>query len=232
MATLSHDEARKFYDRFGSKQDAQAYYEEPAITDLIEHGDFEHAHNVFELGCGTGRLAAHLLDHHLPLNCQYRGVDLSSTMVELSRARFDLFKDRAAVSLSNGSMKIDAREDSVDRIVSTYVLDLLSDEDIMAFISEAERVLTSNGRLCLAGLTDGSTLLSSVLSKVWGAVHRIRPSLVGGCRPLKLQDYFPEDEWESLHHCVVTPYGIASEVLVVAPRSRGEKTARLAVGYP
>jgi hypothetical protein len=35
FATLTHAEARAFYDRFGAKQDAQAFYEGRAVRDLI-----------------------------------------------------------------------------------------------------------------------------------------------------------------------------------------------------
>ena len=36
---LSSDEARAFYDRFGARQDSQAFYEDPATRDLIVHAE-------------------------------------------------------------------------------------------------------------------------------------------------------------------------------------------------
>ena len=53
--TLSHVEARRFYDRFGSRQDDQKWYEDAAIADLIAHSEFEGAGNVF--GDGRGPLS-------------------------------------------------------------------------------------------------------------------------------------------------------------------------------
>ena len=85
--TLTTSEARAFYDRFGAKQDKQAFYEDRAIAALIAHADFEHAQSIFEFGCGTGRLAARLLPTPLPDNCHYLGVDISTTMVALARER-------------------------------------------------------------------------------------------------------------------------------------------------
>ena len=44
------------------------------------------------------------------------------------------------------------------RFVSNYVLDLLTAGDIADVLSEARRVLTAEGRLCVVSLTHGSTL--------------------------------------------------------------------------
>ena len=85
---LTRPEARAFYDRFGVKQDAQAFYEDPAIDELLRHADFESAEIVCEFGCGTGRLANRLLAENLPETARYLGWDLSPTMVGLSRQRF------------------------------------------------------------------------------------------------------------------------------------------------
>ena len=107
---LRRDEAKAFYNRFGAKQDSQGFYEDAALAELVEHADFDEAEAVFEFGCGTGRFAEGLLEHHLPLTASYRGVDLSETMVGLARARVERFEDRAEVALSDGSMRMSAPE--------------------------------------------------------------------------------------------------------------------------
>ena len=216
---LNHEQAKAFYDRFGEKQDAQAFYEDAATEDLIDHAEFGDAHEVFEMGCGTGRFAESLLQHHLPLSAHYHGIDLSETMVELARKRLGAFDTRVRVTLSNGTMALDAHDSSIDRVITNYVLDLLSTEDIVAFLREASRVLTSDGRLCLVGLTPGRGVLAGLVSTVWKVIHRIRPQLVGGCRPLSLIDFLGQTKWTILHRRVLTAYGIASEVIVARPKS-------------
>ena len=52
--TLSREDAKAFYDRFGAKLDSQCFYEDRALADLIEHSDFETARHIFEFWCGTG----------------------------------------------------------------------------------------------------------------------------------------------------------------------------------
>ena len=58
---LNREQAKTFYDRLGSRQDSQAFYEDPAIRDLIAEADFETARSIFEFGCGTGRGQTELL---------------------------------------------------------------------------------------------------------------------------------------------------------------------------
>jgi ubiquinone/menaquinone biosynthesis C-methylase UbiE len=216
--TLSWEQARAFYDRFGAKQDSQGFYEDRATADLVAHSAFGEARSIFEFGCGTGRFAETLLDTCLPADASYLGVDISNTMAALARERLGRFGDRAAVRLTNGDPHVDAPAGGYDRFVSNYVLDLLSDEDARKLVSEAYRLLRSGGFLCLVSLSNGVAPVSRLVSRVWAAVHAVRPTLVGGCRPIDLLPLVREPEWEVLHQCHVTPFGIPSEIVVARKR--------------
>lgn len=216
--TLSYDEARRAYDRIGAFQDRQTFYEGPPLADLCAHARFEEAHAVVELGCGTGRFAAELLEERLPADARYVGVDVSDTMLRLARERTARFGERARIRRSDGSPKLDLPDASFDRFVSTYVLDLLSPEDVGAVVAEAHRLLTPDGLLCLAGLTRGTTPLARAATWIWEGVHRLSPALVGGCRPLELTGFLPAADWEIRHRRVLAPFALASEVIVAAPR--------------
>jgi ubiquinone/menaquinone biosynthesis C-methylase UbiE len=216
--TLSHAEARRFYDRFGARQDAQAFYERPALERLVAELQLAKAHGVVELGCGTGRLAAELLGGPLPPDCRYLGLDVSATMIGLARARIAPFGARACVRQTEGEPRIPASDASFDRFLSTYVLDLLSEEEIRLVLAEAHRVLAPGGLLGVASLTRGERGLPRALSQLWRGLHRLRPALVGGCRPIALAPYLSGAGFSFRHRSVVAPYAIASEV-VVAERS-------------
>src|SRR5260370_853167 len=146
---LSRSQARAFYDRFGTKQDSQAFYEDPAIDELLRHADFESAEVVCEVGCGTGRVAGRLLGEKLPPTARYLGWDLSPTMVGLARQRLAPFGERARVELTEGMPSLPLPSNSVDRFLSTYVFDLLPYDEIEAGLAEAHRVLRTGGKLCL-----------------------------------------------------------------------------------
>jgi trans-aconitate methyltransferase len=123
---LSPEQAKRFYDRLGARQDWQGFYENAALQELIAHAGFDSARSVFEFGCGTGAFAARLLQQHLPADARYTGLDVSSTMVSLARKRLQPWPERAHVHQSDGSFRIHQADRSFDRFVSNYVFDLLA----------------------------------------------------------------------------------------------------------
>ena len=216
--TLTRDEARRAYDRIGALQDTQAFYENAALEVLLRHGAFAAATRVFELGCGTGRVAARLLDAHLPPAASYRGVDLSPTMVDLARRRLARFGARAEVALSTGDPPRNEPDAAYDRFLSTYVLDLLSETDIAAMLSEAHRMLRPGGLLCLTSLSTGCGPGSRLVARVWATVHRWQPVLVGGCRPLDLPSRLAAADWSVRHVEHLAPFGIPSDAIIAERR--------------
>ncbi len=221
--TLTIAQARAFYDRFGTRQDAQSFYEDRALDVLGDHGAFSTATSLFEFGCGTGRFAKRLLAQALAPEARYVGVDVSSTMVCLARERLRHWPDRAQVRLSDGSTKLEVADNSFERFVSTYVLDLLSEEDISCVLGEAARILTDDGLLCLVSLTHGDKPFSKLVSLAWKRVHALHPLLVGGCLPIRLLGFLPANRWRVRHREVVSAFGVSSEVVVAAPVATREK---------
>jgi len=216
--TLTRSKARWYYDRFGAKQDQQGFYEDRPLKRLIELGKFSEAQSVLEFGCGTGRLAEQLLKIHLPSSAHYVGIDLSSTMVQLATDRLATFGDRQRVESSEGGFELGRYGDSFDRIVATYVLDLLSPNDIQQFLTGAHAALANGGLLCVAGLTNGTGVISTPISTIWTLNHRINPAWVGGCRPLELAAAIPQDQWQIIQREVVVASGTPSEVVIAVAK--------------
>jgi ubiquinone/menaquinone biosynthesis C-methylase UbiE len=216
---LSHEEARAFYDWFGTRQDGQAFYEDPALSDLLAHTDFGESHSVFEFGCGTGRLAERLLTDRLPSDARYEAIDISSTMVRLAQARLAPWRGRARVTQSSGAMSVPAPNASFDRFIACYVLDLLSASDIRELLAEACRVLAPGGLLCVVGLTRGPSLPAWVVGVLWQALFHLVPKLVGGCRAIAVREFLGDRDWSVRYVSVVTRLGISSEVLVACART-------------
>jgi SAM-dependent methyltransferase len=212
---LTYSAAKDYYDHFGKKQDSQGFYEDPAQDDLVRNADFGQAQHVFEFGCGTGKFAARLFEKSLSPSASYIGNDISPVMVGLAKERLKPYGDRAQVVLSEGRVKFPLEDRSVDRVVSTYVLDLLSEEDAHQFFAEAHRTLVPGGKLCLAGLTRGIGIPSRIVSTLWSAVFRIKPAIVGGCRPIRLETFVDPLNWQMVYEHVVAPFGVPSEILVL-----------------
>ena len=214
MGTLSHQEARRIYDRIGAGQDTQAFYEDVATRELIRHGEFASARAVFEFGCGTGRFARTLLRDHLAPTATYRGVDLSPKMVGLAERRLSEFAERARVVLTDGDPPTSEPSAFFDRFVSNYVLDLLSEAEIVAVVLEAHRMLRPGGLLCLASLSPGHGPISRAVIGFWSLIHRLDPRLVAGCRPIEPLRFLEKGRWEIRHHRALAPFGLPCEAVV------------------
>jgi ubiquinone/menaquinone biosynthesis C-methylase UbiE len=214
VRTLTHEQAKSFYDGFGSKQDKQSFYEDEALGVLVAHAAFDQAHSVFELGCGTGRFASDLLAHHLPADARYFGTDVSSTMAELATGRLAPFGSRARVARVEGQPRVPVDDDAFDRFVSTYVFDLLPASEQVQWLDEAARVLRPNGLLCLTGITHGVTPISRMTMRLWQRLFALNPRWVGGCRPTRVADLLATASWNVRFRTIVVSWGVASEVVV------------------
>jgi SAM-dependent methyltransferase len=214
---LSHAQAARFYDLLGAGLDTQAFYETAALHDLLAHLDLSTCRSIVEFGMGTGRLAAELLSVYLPPDATYLGLDVSPTMVRLAARRLRRFGERARVIRTDGTARIDAADGTFDRFISTYVFDLLSDDDVRAVVGEARRVLRPDGLLGLASLTDGPGPLSRLVTMTWRGLHGISPWLVGGCRPVALGGLFSNAPWRVEYRKIEIHFGVPSEVVVARP---------------
>ncbi|KAL7576953.1 hypothetical protein ACA910_006709 [Epithemia clementina (nom. ined.)] len=112
---------------------------------------------------------------------------------------------------------------SVDRFVSTYVLDLMSEEDMYKVFDLAEQCLCpDNGLLLLAGITWGYTksIQTFFTTAIWEFMYKVRRKKVGGCRPQALQPYLKARGWRIQKVVTTLPVGypwMASEVICAKP---------------
>ena len=212
--TLSHTEAQRYYDRFGKRQDGESWYEDAGLKVLTDRGRLQRAWSVLEFGCGTGRFAESLIRHHLPANAAYLGLDVSAIMIGLARDRLRDATQPVEFRQTDGAVVFPIADASVDRVICTYVLDLLSDTDIDAFLNESRRVLTPEGLLLLASVSRGQSGLARFTSGFWAFAHWLRPTLVGGCRPLELKDRLLAAGWTIDHRELVRAWTVTSEAIV------------------
>ncbi len=94
--------------------------------------------------------------------------------------RLERFVSQARVLLTEGKTRLDFEPNNFDRFLSTYVMDLLFEEDIESIVAEAHRVLTSNGLLGIVSLTEGFRVLTRMVEKMRIAAYRISPVPMSG----------------------------------------------------
>lgn len=215
---FSPEDAKRFYDHFGAKQDWQ-FYERAPLTELVSRAGFEQASSVFELGCGTGRLAAHLFAERLPTQAHYIGIDISTTMVEIAAERLKPWGGRATVEQLDGARGLPYVDGQFDRFIATYVFDLIPLPSIGSLLGEAHRLLTHNGKLCVVTSAEGAGPISRMINRIWKAVYERRPGLVGGCRPLHLSKLLDTTKWQIEYIQNLSSWGIGSEIVIANPRT-------------
>jgi SAM-dependent methyltransferase len=225
---LTRQQVRTHYDKSGRGEDNISFYGRPAITRLLENGDFGTASEVVEFGCGAGGLAQRLMEEHLPIYAKYSGFDLSETMVQLTRKRLIQYGSRVTVTRTDGRARVPLPPASCDRFISTYVLDLLPSPEIAKLLSQAWMVLRPGGLLCLTSVTNGTTLVSKMVIGVWKKLHARNPALVGGCRPISITPFLGPASWKILYSTTVVARGVPSEVLVARPRAHAKANSAAA----
>lgn len=214
-STLTPAQARRYYDRNAHKQDAQGWYEDAALDRLIALGEFGGANAVLEVGCGTGKLAALLLRDHLTPHATYIGVDISNSMLARAGTKLKKYALRAKLRPGDVTLGLTSPNESADRIIATYLFDLLSVTHSKNLLAEMHRVLRPGGLICIAGLTRKTQEPEmNIFSQLWALMQRVWPSLVGGCRPVQMLPMLEEDQWRVVAHESVAPRGLASEILI------------------
>ncbi|KAK3288927.1 hypothetical protein CYMTET_3614 [Cymbomonas tetramitiformis] len=192
---LTREKAREVYDASGRKaNDTVSPYGAPASEVLLRIGRFDEAEVILEYGHGTGTFARRLFERGiLRPSVEYIGIDQSPVMMKLASESLQPYKQNVTlISTPNGDPLLGTRQlksGSVDRYLSTYVFDLLSEDDIASALHESYRLLQPDGLLCVSGITYGNSLGSRLACAIWELVRSFNIEIVGGCRPQKLAPY-------------------------------------------
>ncbi len=206
---LSPERARRIYDRIGRLYDLAESFGDRAKETVLRGLAPTPGMRLIDVGAGTGRDLLRLQRAVAPGGTVF-AVDLSMVMLRLARAR-----SGAPACLADARRLPFARE-VFDGLCCTYVLDLLPRGDIPLALGAFRRVLKPGGRLALASMTEGVTILSRALIGGWKAVYRLSPALCAGCRPLLLAPMVRSAGFEILRREVVVQFGFPSEVVIAA----------------
>lgn len=107
--------------------------------------------DVFELGCGIGRVGRELLDH-----CRsWTGADISRHMLDVAQDRLAEFNKVRLIELSRTALDAVA-DQSMDKAYCVAVFCHLDKEDVFLYLEEMKRILRPGGLLLIETWNLGS----------------------------------------------------------------------------
>ncbi|MCC6175766.1 MAG: methyltransferase domain-containing protein [Chloroflexi bacterium] len=203
---ISHEAARRYYDRLAGAHDFAERYEGRAKARALALLQVSKGQHVVNVGVGTG-LDHMRLVHAVGPGGLALGLDLSRVMLDLTRER-----THASVCQAD-ALRLPLADEICDRAFCAYVLDLLPENEIATVLAELYRILRPGGRIALVSLTDGTTLMSRGVIAVWRAIHAINPLILGGCRPVHLIGLVRAAGFIDLESETIVQFGIPSEIV-------------------
>ncbi len=137
----AYDSVAVRYDEFARNELDALPLDRAVLAAFAELARTANAGPVAELGCGPGRVTAHLRD----LGLDVFGVDLSPVMIDLARETYPDLRFEV------GSMDaLDLADGKLNGIVSWYSVIHTPPQDMPSYFAEFQRVLSPDGRLLLA----------------------------------------------------------------------------------
>lgn len=170
---------------------------------------------VLEVGAGAGSQLVALASANP--SGRTVGIDLAEGMLREARRRL------AAAGVTHAEvLRADARElplddDSVDVVVSAYVLDILAWDDIRRALMEFCRVLRPGGRLVLCHVTPGERRLHRLGDHLYGSGL----PLTGNCRGVRLATFVAEHGFERITREYGAQFLLPSEIVTARTRTPG-----------
>lgn len=193
----SKKDAQAWYDRLSGWYDQIIYpFERTAIARGLEVASVGSGEAVLEIGTGTGNTLLQLAEDAGHTG-RVVGIDLSSEMVERTRAKL-ASQDLSHASVQQGdATNLPFADDTFDVIVMTFTLELFSEKDLLTVLDEVDRVLNEDGRFVVLSL-----YREGRMAKLYEALHNRFPTYLD-CRPLPLKELLQAHDW-TVH---ATEYG-------------------------
>ena len=181
--------------------------ESRARARTLELADIRDGERILEVAVGTGGTFAEVLRRNP--NGDNAGIDLTPEMLARARARVE--KSGVPFSLAVGdATKLDFPDGHFDLVLNAYMFDLLPETDFARVLGEMRRVLRPGGRLLLTNMARGRRLRH----RVYEALYRMRPSLMGGCRGVTLRPHLETAGFQVTHEEYLSQLGFPSEILI------------------
>ena len=210
-ARVPQQDVGKLYDRTAWFYDVWATLTETNAQDrAIELANIQDEITILDVAVGTGRLFNRIVERNP--NGRNIGIDISKGMLAKAKSRLSK-QPNSNYSLDIGSaFDIRMENHSIDILFNNYMFDLISFDHMDLIIDEFSRVLKPGGKLVLVNMTKAEQFGAGLYERI----YRISPTLMGGCRGVKLSNLLTEHGYKVENREYVQQMLFPSEVILAS----------------
>ncbi len=210
-ARVPQQDVGKLYDRTAWFYDLWATLTETKAQDrAIEVANIQDETTILDVAVGTGRLFNRIVERNP--NGRNIGIDISKGMLAKAKSRLSK-QPNSNYSLDIGSaFDITMENHSIDILFNNYMFDLISFDHMDLIIDEFSRVLKPCGKLVLVNMTKAEQFGAGLYERI----YRISPTLMGGCRGVKLSNLLTEHGYKVENREYVQQMIFPSEVILAS----------------
>ena len=177
----------------------------------LERLDVREGEIVLEIGFGTGQCLKALARSVGALGKVY-GIDLSEGMINVSQALINKTGISKNVALARGdAAKLPYKDRSFNAIYMSFTLELFDTPEISIVLKESQRVLRSDGRICIIALSNKEKSIAMVSLYEWA--HQKFPKFVD-CRPVYVQKALEDAGFLSVNVTEMSMCGLPVDIVL------------------
>ena len=190
----------RFYDLWGRLT------EQKAIHEAINISQLKNKMKLLDVGVGTGQLFEQVLK--INKDGFNAGIDLSHGMLKRAENKLNGAYNNYGLCSGN-AYKLPFRRSSFEFIYSSYVLDLLPENDFEIVLGEINRVMKKDAVAVVLTMTMGNKWYN----KIWYLLSKYFPSLLTNCRPVDISDSLLRTGFEIIDRKTVSQNTFPSDII-------------------
>lgn len=220
-AKLTQNEIKNAYDSISKIYDVWAYLtERRARQRALELSGIENRMRVLEVAVGTGIAFKEIVERN---TAGYNAaIDLSEGMLNKAKKKLSRTDARNFEMNIGDAAVLSYPAESFDILFNNYMFDLFPFEKMDVVINEFRRVLKPGGRLVLVNMTVGR----SAGSKIYDAVYRLSPKLLGGCRGVEMTDKLERNGFHVERREYIEQMFFPSEIVIATKKALSNSSSR------